>query len=137
MTIRERIMAVYRHQVPDQVPVSIYARYLPRGSTERMVRDWGLGILDYVSLTTLLAPPWHTHAGFVSEVQGAEFDIRFTWENGQKLETRIYRTPLGTLTQRIRQDRPMEVTGRRSSISALGKTQDHAVHRGAYRSPQQ
>ncbi len=104
MTIRERIMAVYRHQVPDRVPVSIYARYLPRGSTERMVRDLGLGILDYVPLTTLLAPPWHTHTGFVSEVQGAEFDIRFTWENGQKLETRIYRTPLGTLTQRIRQD---------------------------------
>ena len=104
MTIRERMMAVYRYQVPDQVPVSIYARYLPRGSTERMVRDLGLGILDYVPLTTLLAPPWHTHAGFVSEVQGAEFDICFTWENGQKHETRIYRTPLGTLTQRIRQD---------------------------------
>ena len=93
MTIRERMMAVYRYHAPDQVPVSIYAQYLPRGSTERMVRGLGLGILDYVPLTTLLAPPWHTHAGFVSEVQGAEFDICFTWENGQKHETRIDRPP--------------------------------------------
>jgi hypothetical protein len=104
MTIRERIMAVYKHQLPDQIPVSIYARYLPRGSTERTVRDLGLGILDNIPLTTLLAPPWHTHTGFISEVQGADFDIRFTWENGQKYETRFYHTPLGTLTQRLRQD---------------------------------
>jgi hypothetical protein len=92
MTIRERMMAVYRNEAPDRVTVCIYARYLPRGSTERTVRDWGLGLVDWVPLTTLLAPPWHLHAGFVSEVQGAEFDIRFTC------------TPVGTVTERIRQD---------------------------------
>jgi len=104
MTVRERMMAVYRNQSPDQVPLAVYSRYLPRGSTERTVRDWGLGLLDWVPVTTMLAPPWHTHAGFVSEVQGTEFEIRFSWENGQKHETRIYHTPVGTISQRIRQD---------------------------------
>jgi len=104
MTIRERMMAVYRRRAPDHIPISIYARYLPRGSVEREVRAMGLGILDYHPLTTLLAPPWHTHAGFLSEVRGAQFTIQFSWENGQRYETRTYHTPLGKLTQRIRQD---------------------------------
>lgn len=104
MTVRERIMAVYRRQVPDRIPVSIYARYLPRGSVEREVRAMGVGILDYHPVVSLLAPPWHTHAGFVSEVRGADLEIRLTWENGRQIETRTYRTPVGTIFQRTRQD---------------------------------
>jgi len=104
MTIKERMMAVYRNQIPDRVPISIYARYLPRGHAERRVREMGAGILDYHPLTTLLAPPWHVHPGFLSEVRGAEFKIRFTWRDGRRIEERSFETPLGTLTQQIRQD---------------------------------
>lgn len=104
MTNRERMMAVYRNQVPDQVPVSIYTRYLPRGSAEREARAMGVGIIDYHPLATMLAPPWHTYPGFLSEVRGAEFDIQFSWRDGELIETRTYRTPVGTLTQRLRQD---------------------------------
>jgi len=104
MNIRERMMAVYRNEVPDQIPVSVYSRYLPRGSTERLVRVMGLGILDYCPLTTMIAPPWHLLPGFVSEVKGAEFRICFSWERGRRLELRTYETPLGTVTQRTSQD---------------------------------
>jgi len=104
MTIRDRIMAVYRGEEPDQIPVSIYARYLPRGSAERQVREMGVGIVDYYPLTTLLAPPWHTNPGFLSQVRGADFEIRFSWHDGRQVETRIYRTPVGTISQRTRQD---------------------------------
>lgn len=104
VTIRERMMRVYRNQMPDQIPISIYARYLPRGLTERQVRAIGLGLLDWYPLTTLLAPPWHILPGFISEVRGADFTIRFSWEEGQRYETRIYTTPVGTISQRIRQD---------------------------------
>jgi uroporphyrinogen-III decarboxylase len=104
MTIRERMMAVYRNQTPDRIPVSIYARYLPRGHAERQARELGVGILDYHPLTTLLAPPWHVYPGFLSEVRGADFNIRFTWQDGYRMEERSYETPVGTVTQRLLQD---------------------------------
>jgi uroporphyrinogen-III decarboxylase len=104
MTIRERMMAVYRNQTPDRIPVSIYARYLPRGHAERQARELGVGILDFHPLTTLLAPPLHLYPGFLSEVRGADFKIRFTWQNGQRIEERSYETPVGTVTQRSRQE---------------------------------
>ena len=103
-TARERMMKVYRKQASDRPPVAIYARYLPRGSSELFVRNLGLGIIDYYPIVSMLAPPWHTHSGYLSEVKGAQLEIAFTWENGQAVETRTYRTPLGDLTQRTRKD---------------------------------
>jgi hypothetical protein len=103
-TVRERMMKVYRHQVPDRPPAAIYARYLPRGSSERRVRNLGLGIIDYYPIVSMLAPPWHTSPGYLSEVQGANLNVGFTWENGQAIEIRTYHTPLGSLTQRTRKD---------------------------------
>jgi hypothetical protein len=42
MTIRERMLAVYRNEPSEQIPVGIYGRYLPRGSCERLARELGL-----------------------------------------------------------------------------------------------
>ena len=100
MTARERMMAVYRGRFADRVPISIYARYLPRGSCERALREMGLGIIDYHPAVTLLAPPWHTHPGYISQVQGVDLVISLSWENGQPVETRTYKTPVGTISQR-------------------------------------
>ena len=100
MTVHERMMAVYRGRLPDRMPLSIYARYLPRGSSERALREMGLGIIDYHPAVTLLAPPWHTHSGYISEVKGVELTIGLSWENGQPVETRTYKTPVGTISQR-------------------------------------
>jgi hypothetical protein len=98
------MMAVYRHQLAGQIPVAAYTTYLPRGSTERLLRNLGVGIIERYPTTTLLAPPWQIQAGFLSEVEGAEFHIGFTWVNGERLETRTYATPLGEVTARIRQE---------------------------------
>lgn len=102
--MHERMMKVYRKQVPDLPPVVIYSRYLPRGSSERLARNLGLGIIDYYPVVSMLAPPWHTLSGYLSEVKGADLNVTFTWENGQAVEIRTYNTPLGSVTQRTRKD---------------------------------
>lgn len=104
MSIRERMLAAYRNQVPDRIPVCIYTRYLPRGATERRVRNMGLGIVDYHPVVTLLAPPWHILPGYLSEVEGADFDVRYRWEHGKRIERRTYTTPVGAVYQDVSQD---------------------------------
>ena len=104
MTIRQRMMAAYKGQVADKIPIGIYNRYLPRGATGRQLRDMGLGIIDYHPVVSLLAPPWHTYEGFISEVKNTELLISHYWENGQMLERRTYETRVGAITQITRKD---------------------------------
>jgi len=104
MTIRQRMMAVLRNTQPDQVPVAIYSRYQRSGEIERAARNNGLGILYFEPPVSLLAPPWHLHPGYLSEVKGASFHIDFTWEDGGQVETRTYQTPAGNISQRIVKD---------------------------------
>lgn len=101
ITMRERMLAVYRNQSPDRSPVSIYTRYLPRGSTEREIRNIGLGIIDYQPVVSLLAPPWHILPGYLSEVKGAEFDIQYRFAYGEITQRRTYKTPVGTIYQDV------------------------------------
>jgi uncharacterized protein YheU (UPF0270 family) len=103
-TARECMMQVYRKQSPERIPVTIYSRYLPRGSAERLARNLGLGVIDYFPLVSMLAPPWHMNAGYLSQVKGADFNITYTWENHQPVEIRTYNTPLGSVSQRTRKD---------------------------------
>jgi hypothetical protein len=98
------MLAVYRHQRPDRRPLAIYTRYLPRGAAERAVRNLGLGVIEYCPVVTMLAPPWHIGPGYLSEVRGAEFEIRYSYEDGERIETRIYRTPVGDVWQQTRKD---------------------------------
>jgi hypothetical protein len=104
MTIKDRIMAVYKNELPDRYPVSIYSRYLPRGTEERQIRDMGVGIIEYYPVTTLLAPPWHMSPGYLSEVKNTEMRIGYQWENDEFLEIRSYETKVGNLYQHIRKD---------------------------------
>ena len=104
MTIRQRMMAVLRNTQPDQVPVAIYNRYHRSGEIERTARNNGLGIMYFEPPVSLLAPPWHLHPGYLSEVKGASFHVDFTWEEGGQVETRTYRTPVGSVSQRIVKD---------------------------------
>ena len=104
MTPRERILSLYRHEIPDRVPVSIYASYLRNGRVEREARNRGLGILSIYPAVSFLAPPWHTHPGYISEVRDAELQIRYSWEAGRRVEQRTYETPVGTISQRIVQE---------------------------------
>ena len=101
MTIRERMMSVYRNEMPDKPAVGIYARYLARGSMERKARNDGLGIIAYVPLSTQIGPPWHMLDGFLSEVKDAELTSRYFYKNKTLYERRTYHTPAGDVSAEI------------------------------------
>lgn len=104
MTPRERVMAVYRNQRPDRLPVGIYGRYHRPGAVERKARGRGLALLYFHPVTSLLAPPWHISPGYVSEVKGAGFTVRYVHEAGRLVEERRYVTPVGDISQQIIKD---------------------------------
>lgn len=104
MTMHDRMMAVYRKELPDRIPVVIYSPYLPRGSHERTLRGTGLGIIDWLPMVSFLAPPWHTDVGYIPEVKGVDLQVSFSWEDGQQVETRTYKTPVGTISRRSEKD---------------------------------
>lgn len=101
MTIKERILCVYRNQKPDKIPVGIYNRYHRYGEVERTARNNGLGILDFYPVVSLLAPPWHVKPGYVSEVKNSSFHIKLVWENSKQIEIRTFETPVGKISQQI------------------------------------
>lgn len=105
MTLRERMLSVYRNQLPDKIPVGIYSRYLPRGRAERELRNTGFGIIEYYPVVSFLGPPWHVNPGFVSEIKGAEMELKYYWENGRMIERRYYKTPIGEIYQDVGQSK--------------------------------
>ena len=104
MTVRERMLHVYNNEIPDQIPVGIYNRYLPRGTWEREVRNTGLGIIAYYPISTLMAPPWHLTPGFFSEIKNVDFQLSYKWTNGERIEVRTFETPVGTISEHITKD---------------------------------
>ncbi|MEN8251080.1 MAG: uroporphyrinogen decarboxylase family protein [Bacteroidota bacterium] len=104
MTIKERILAVYRNQMPDRIPFGIYSRYHRSGEIERKARNSGLGILSFFPVVSLLAPPWHVHPGYISEIKKSSFNISYTWNNKKLIEVRSIKTPVGTISQHIIKD---------------------------------
>lgn len=99
MSIRERMMAVYRNQMPDQFPVGIYSRYLQRGTVERELRNQGLGIIEYYPTATFLGPAWHSIPSFLSEIENCNLRVEHRWEKGSYVERNVIETPVGTLWQ--------------------------------------
>ena len=104
MTIKERILSVYRNQTPDRLPFAIYSRYHRYGAAERSARKSGMGILDFIPAVSLLAPPWHVKPGYVSEVKNAAFNVKVVWDKGEAIEVRSLETPVGTITQETVKD---------------------------------
>lgn len=103
MTIRERMLAVYNNKLPDKIPVGIYTRYIPRGTMERELRNMDLGIIDNCPIVSFSAPTWYSLPGFISEVKGAEIDVKHLWKNGEYFERVSYTTPVGTVYEEYRQ----------------------------------
>jgi hypothetical protein len=97
--LRERMLEAYRGRAQETIPLGIYARYLPRGEGERGFRNRGLGIIDYIPPTTLLAPPWHLYDEFLSPVAGADLTVDRRWDGAAWVERRTYRTPVGEVWQ--------------------------------------
>lgn len=91
MTPRERMLAVFNRTNPDRVPLAAYSFLLPRGTIERKLRKKGCGIV-------------HFERVYVTEMQNVEISTKEKWENNEKTITRIYRTPLGELYEKIKLD---------------------------------
>jgi len=85
MTIRERIEAALRGEMPDQVPFTIYPGMLPRGSLERRLRQLGLGFA------------WRA-GGITWQYPNCRIETRNYIEGNASLLRTIYRTPIGELT---------------------------------------
>ncbi len=103
-TIRSRLLSVYKNTAAGIRAAASYVRYIPRGDQERVLRNSGLGLIDFYPAVSLLAPAWHTHEGYISTVKGAVFQIEHYEEDGFPTEKRSYRTPVGTVCQRIQKD---------------------------------
>lgn len=98
------MLAVYYRKSKDTVPCAAYSRYVPQGQIERKIRNQGLGLIEYYPVISLLSPPWHTHPGYESEVEGAEMSVKTVWEDEGKIEIRTYNTPLGSVFAKIKKD---------------------------------
>jgi len=97
MTIRERMMCAYRGESQDHPALGIYARYLPHGEIEREVRNLGMGVIEYVPLTTQIGPPWHMLPGFLSPMPGVDLKSEYRWVNGKVRERRTFSCESGSV----------------------------------------
>lgn len=97
LTMRERMMACYCQEAIDKPALGIYSRYLKRGNMERMARNGEMGIIDYVSLTSSISPPWHLMPEFISAVKDTDISVEYYWEKGVCKQRRKYATPVGTV----------------------------------------
>ncbi len=99
MTVRERILSVYRNEMPDQIPISIYRAYVREGTVQREARNKGLGILYTVQCVSLLSPPDHLREESFSKINNASFSVGYKWINGELIEIHRIETPVGIVTQ--------------------------------------
>jgi len=94
----------YLGDYQDTIPIGIYAKFLPRGTVERMSRTRGVGLIDFYPPVSLMSPPWLISQGHVSEVKHCEFSIQYAWESGTKLQERRFHTPVGDVSQIVKRD---------------------------------
>ena len=73
MTVRQRILAALRGEMPDQIPLTVYPSMVPRGQAERELRERGLGFAWRASVLDCETPH-------------VEHERREYTENGQRLE---------------------------------------------------
>lgn len=80
-SVHDRLLAVYRREMPDHIPIGAYQRYAPRGLAERQAREIGLGTIAYVPVVSMPGPPWHLYPGYLSEIRGANLRINHRWDS--------------------------------------------------------
>jgi hypothetical protein len=97
VNIKERILTAMTWGRPDQVPLTVYDWMLPRGTTERRLREAGVGLIVRL--------PGHriTHR----QVECVSRDYQ---ENGRKLIRRTIKTPAGEAWQLLEPDAAYETS---------------------------
>ncbi len=89
MTPRERVMAVLHGDMPDRVPFTCSATLLPRGQTERQLREQGLALKSGAAVYTTTR-------------RNVEFERREQWRDGRLFIRQTYHTPVGAVTELLR-----------------------------------
>ena len=97
MDIKTRILTAMTWGEPDRIPLTVYDWMLPRGTTERRLREAGVGLVVRL--------PGHC-------VQYREVKIvsREYQENGRKLIRRTIKTPVGETWQTLEPDPAYETS---------------------------
>jgi len=88
MTPRERVFAALRGEMADRVPLTAYGGLLPRGETERKLRNEGLTILDRIPV-------------FATETPNVMFERSDFMRDGRRWVRHTYRTPVGEVTEAL------------------------------------
>jgi hypothetical protein len=97
VTIKERILTAMTWGQPDQVPLTVYDWMLPRGTTERRLREMGIGLIVRL--------PGHRVTHRQVEIVSHEYQ-----ENGRKLIRRTIKTPVGEAHQILEPDPAYETS---------------------------
>ena len=92
MNVKERILTAMAWGEPDEVPLTVYDWILPRGKTERVLREAGVGLISRL--------PGHRVTHREVEILSREYQ-----ENDLSLVRRTIRTPVGEVWQTLQSDR--------------------------------
>ena len=92
MNVKERILTTMNWGIPDRVPLTVYDWMVPRGLTERLLRESGVGLITRL--------PAHR-----VEHREVEIITREYWESGRPFIRRTIRTPVGEVWQTLEPDR--------------------------------
>jgi uroporphyrinogen-III decarboxylase len=91
VNVKERVLTAMHWGEPDRVPLTVYEWMLPRGTTERLLREHGVGLI------VRLPPNRIAH-------RDVEILTREYQEQGKKLIRRTIRTPVGEVWQTLEPD---------------------------------
>ena len=97
MDIRTRILTAMTWGEPDRIPLTVYDWMLPRGTTERRLREAGVGLIVRV--------PGHRVQHRQVEIVSHEYQ-----EHGRKLIRRTIKTPVGETWQLLEPDPAYETS---------------------------
>ncbi len=88
MTSRGKIVSVLRRTNIGGVPFGVYDFLLPRGYTERRIREKGCGI-------------FHFEKPYLAEMKEVEVFVKEGVENGRPFIVRRFLTPVGSVEERV------------------------------------
>jgi hypothetical protein len=106
MTLREKMLSVYRGRGEGEIPWAAYGGLLPSGIVERELRNRGCGLIHWAPVYSWLPPGMGHMKGwdYESEIKNVELSVKTVWEDNERIFVRVYDTPLGSVFEKLRED---------------------------------
>ena len=107
MTLREKLLSVYRKKGYGRIPWAAYGGFLlPAGSVERELRNSGCGLIQWRPVSSWLPPGMGHMRGWdqESEIKNVQMSIKAVWEDNERILVRTYDTPVGSVFEKLRED---------------------------------